>query len=287
MPCTCRTRARTRPPRPAPTMVIGVVMCSSETRWIATPMTLAQVWSGDPYGRMELMATKSQRAPRRREALSRDVIVQAAAEILDAGGEDALTLRALTVRLATGYGAIYHHVADRNDLLAAATDHVIAPVVTGLAVGAEPRQALRALALGLFDAIDAHPWVGAQLAREPWRPALLDIYESVSEHLQALDVPQRALSDSAGVLMNYILGVAGQNAANARALASSKMDRSAFLATVAAQWAQLDPARYPSVRRARTQLREHDDRQQFLAGIDLILAGIKTVNRAGQDSSAR
>jgi AcrR family transcriptional regulator len=238
-------------------------------------------------GRMQVMATKAQRAPRRTEALSRDVIVKAATEILDAEGEDALTLRALTVRLATGYGAIYHHVADRNDLLAAATDHVIAPVVTGLAVGAEPRQALRALALGLFDAIDAHPWVGAQLTREPWRPALLDIYESVSGQLQALDVPQRALSDSAGVLMNYILGVAGQNAANARALASSKMDRSAFLATVAAQWAQLDLARYPSVHKATTQLREHDDREQFLAGIDLILAGIETVNRAGKDRSAR
>src|ERR1700689_4304921 len=191
MPCTCRTRARTRPPRPAPTMVIGVVMCSSETRWIATPMTLAQVWSGDPYGRMELMATKSQRAPRRREALSRDVIVQAAAEILDAGGEDALTLRALTVRLATGYGAIYHPVADRNDLLAAATDHIIASIAIDLVADAEPRQALRAVALGLFDAIDAHPWVGAQLTREPWRPVLLDIYEGISEQLKPLDVPDQ------------------------------------------------------------------------------------------------
>ena len=223
------------------------------------------------------MAPKSQRAPRRTEALSRDVIVRAAIEILDAEGEDALTLRALTVRLATGYGAIYHHVADRDDLLAAATDHVIAGVVTELAASAGSRQALRAVGLGLFDAIVAHPWAGAQLSRAPWRPALLDIYESVSAHLQALDVPQRALSDSAGVLVNYILGVAGQNAANARALASSKTDRSAFLATVAAQWAQLDPVRYPSVRKAGAYLREHDDREQFLAGIDLILAGIKTV----------
>ena len=236
---------------------------------------------------MGLMATKSRRAPRRTEALSRDVIVQAATEILDAEGEDALTLRALTVRLATGYGAIYHHVADRNDLLATATDHVIARIVTDLAADAEPQQALRALALGLFDAIVAHPWVGAQITREPWRPALLDIYESLSEQLQALGVPQQALPDSAGVLVNYILGVAGQNAANARALANSKMDRSTFLATVAAQWAQLDPAKYPSVHKTRTQLREHDDREQFLAGIDLILAGIEAVNGAGQDSSAR
>jgi AcrR family transcriptional regulator len=236
---------------------------------------------------MALMATKSQRAPRRKEALSKDVIVNAATEILDADGEDALTLRALTVRLSTGYGAIYHHVADRDELLAAAADGVIARIVTDLAADAEPRQALRAVAVGLFDSIVAHPWVGAQLNREPWRPAVLDIYESVSVQLQALGVPRRALSDCAGVLVNYILGVAGQNAANARALANSKMERSAFLAAVAAQWAQIDPARYPSVHEARTHLREHDDREQFLAGIDLILVGIETVNRAGKDGSAR
>ncbi|WP_405162061.1 TetR/AcrR family transcriptional regulator [Nocardia sp. NBC_01499] len=233
------------------------------------------------------MATKSRRAPRRKEALTRDVIVEAATEILDAEGEDALTLRALTVQLSTGYGAIYHHVADRNDLLAAATDHVITPIVTDLVADAEPREVLRAIALGLFDAIVAHPWVGGQLTREPWRPALLDIYESISEQLQALDVPQQGLSDSAGVLVNYILGVAGQNAANARTLANNKMDRSTFLATVAAQWAQLDPARYPSVHKARTHLRDHDDREQFLNGINLILAGIETVHRTGKNSPAR
>lgn len=232
------------------------------------------------------MANKPQRAPRRTEALSREVIVKAATDILDAGGEDALTLRALTVRLATGYGAIYHHVADRNDLLAAATDDVIARIVTGLVADAGPREALRAVALGLFDAIDAHPWVGAQLTREPWRPPLLDIYESVSAQLRALGVPQRSVPDSAGVLVNYILGVAGQNAANARALANSTMDRSAFLADVAERWSRLDPARYPSLHRARTQLREHDDREQFLAGIDLILAGVEAVNRRPGDGGS-
>ena len=237
--------------------------------------------------RMELMATKPQRTSRRTEALSRDVIVKAATEILDAEGEDALTLRALTVRLTTGYGAIYHHVADRDELLAAAADQVIIPVTGNLGADAGPRQALRAAALGLFDAIVAHPWVGAQLNREPWRPAVLDIYESFSVQLQGLGVPRPALSDSAGVLVNYILGVAGQNAANARALAASKMDRSAFLAAVADRWAQVDPARYPSVRAARAQLREHDDREQFLAGIDLILVGIETVNRAGHGGPAR
>ena len=167
------------------------------------------------------MTSKGERATRRTDALSKQLIVRAASEILDAEGETALTFRVLTRRLNTGYGAIYHHVTNKSDLLAAATDEVVARVVADLVTDAEPREALRALALGLFDAIDAHPWVGAQLTRQPWRPALLDVYKSLSEQLQALNVPEDAIFDAAGVLVNYILGVAGQNAATARVLADS------------------------------------------------------------------
>ncbi|MGW5718983.1 TetR/AcrR family transcriptional regulator [Amycolatopsis sp. NPDC003865] len=213
-------------------------------------------------------------AKRRTDGLSREVIVKAAAELLDGGGEAALTFRALTTRLSTGYGAIYHHVANKSDLLAAATDDVIAGVLTGVVVTGDPREALRTVALRLFDAIDAHPWVGAQLSREPWRPALLEIYESTGRLLDALGVPAAALFDAAGALVNYVLGVAGQNAANARVLAFGEADRAAFLAKVAAQWAELDPEEYPFVHRVSAQLREHDDRAQFLAGVDIFLAGI-------------
>jgi len=214
---------------------------------------------------------------RRTDGLSQELIVKAAKELLDDGGETALTFRALTTHLSTGYGAIYHHVANKSDLLAAATDDVIASVMTGIVVDAEPREALRTVALGLFDAIDAHPWVGAQLSREPWRPALLAVYERIGGLLDALGVPERALFDAAGALVNYVLGVAGQNAANARVLTLGEADRSAFLAKVAAQWADLDPERYPFVHKASAQLREHDDRDQFLAGVDIFLAGIATL----------
>ena len=219
-------------------------------------------------------APRSQRAPRRTDGLSREVIIQAATELLDGGGESALTLRALTVQLSTGYGAIYHHVADKGDVLAAATDDIITRVLSDAVTDADPRESLRRLALGLFDAIDAHPWIGAELSRQPWRPALLDFYESIARLLDALAVPERARFDAAGTLMNYVLGVAAQNAANARHLTDSGTDRAAFLETVAARWAQLDPDRYPFVHAGATQLREHDDREQFLAGVDIFLTGI-------------
>ncbi|WP_213772299.1 TetR family transcriptional regulator [Bradyrhizobium sp. dw_78] len=222
------------------------------------------------------MATKTQRTERRTDALSKERIVEAAIEILDTDGESALTFRALAARLATGSGAIYWHVADKNDLLAAATDDVVARVMAEVVGAAEPQEAIRTIALGVFDAIDAHPWVGAQLFREPWRSAMLQILESIGGRLQALGVPEQAQFDSASALVNYILGVAGQNAANAR-LHAHETDRSAFLAAVATRWMQLDPVEYPFVHRVAMQLREHDDREQFLAGIDLILAGIGTV----------
>jgi AcrR family transcriptional regulator len=222
------------------------------------------------------MVLMAQRTERRTDALSKERIVEAAIEILDTDGETALTFRALAARLATGSGAIYWHVANKRDLLAATTNDVIARVMADVVSGAEPQEAIRTIALGLFDAIDAHPWVGAQLSGEPWQNAMLEIFESVGEQLQALGVPERAQFDSASALVNYILGVAGQNAANAR-LVTGETDRSAFLAAVAARWTRLDPVEHPFVHQVAAQLREHDDREQFLAGIDLILAGIGTV----------
>ncbi|MFH8224388.1 TetR/AcrR family transcriptional regulator [Streptomyces sp. NPDC018057] len=226
--------------------------------------------------------TGTARAPRRKDSLSRERIIRAATEILDSGGEKALTLRALTVRLGTGYGAIYHHVADKGDLLATAADDVITGVLSGAVADADadPRAALRRLALDLFDAVDAHPWVGAELSRQPWRPALLDFYESIGRLLDALGVPEEARSDAAGTLVNHVLGVAAQNAANARLLADGRdTDRESFLADAATRWARVDPERYPFVHAAAARLGRHDDREQFAFGVDVFLAGIASLSR--------
>lgn len=223
--------------------------------------------------KMVRMAKTAQRAERRTDALSKERIVEAAIEILDKDGEGALTFRALAARLTTGAGAIYWHVADKNELLAVATDHVIARVMR---VGeAKPREAIRAIALGLFDAIDAHPWAGAQLSREPWQSCVGEIFESIGGQLDALGVAEQAQLDVASALVHYILGCAGQNAANAASarLLPPDTDRSAFLATIIARWTQRDPAGFPFLHKMAARFREHDDRAQFLAGIDLILAG--------------
>src|SRR5580704_15813347 len=79
-----------------------------------------------------------------------------------------------------------------------------------------------------------------------------------------------------GALLNYILGVGGQNAANGQLARAQGLDRSDFLEAVSTAWSQLDADEYPFARSVAGQLRAHDDRVDFLAGIDLILNGIKS-----------
>lgn len=221
------------------------------------------------------MPTTGPRATRRTDALSKERLVQAAIEILDADGEGALTFRALASRLSTGSGAMYHYVANKDELLQAATDAVIAGVVNKAARPLDPSDAIRSLALGVFDAIDAHPWVGAQLTREPWQFAIIQLFERIGTQLQALGVPARAQFDSASAIVNYVLGLAGQYAAGARLLASDT-NRAAFLGMIAAEWEKLDRRDFPFMHQMAAGLQEHDDRAQFLAGIDLILAGAES-----------
>lgn len=210
---------------------------------------------------------------RRTEALSRERIVEAAVDVLDAAGESGLTFKVLTERLATGPGAIYHHVANKGELLAVATDAVVAEALSVETPDGTPHDRVRAVALGLFDAIDAHPWVAAQLSESSWQATTPHILESVGRQVGALGVPERDWFVMATVLVQYILGAAAQNAANAHVV-TPDIDRAAHLARLSRTWQGLDADDYPFVRAVAEQMREHDDREQFLTGIDLVVAGI-------------
>jgi AcrR family transcriptional regulator len=219
--------------------------------------------------------TKKARTPQRREeSLSRDRIVEASIELLDSDGERGLTFRALSERLATGPGAIYWHIEHKSDLLTAACDAIIARTVNAPVDDAAPEATLRALALGLFDAIDAHPWVGSALTRAPGQLPMVRILERVGQQVRALGVPDDRQWAAVSTLLGYILGVSGQNAANAHVAREQNLDRSNFLDELSTVWSQLDPDDYPFTRSVAGLLRVHDDRADFLAGIDLILDGI-------------
>lgn len=215
------------------------------------------------------------RAPRRSDALSKERILESAIAVLDAeatgtaaGG---LTLRALMTRLSTGSGAIYHHVGTMDDLRAAAAEAVLQRSVEEAADDATPSDALRAVAVAIFDALDAHRWLGAQLIRDPSQPAVRRIWKTLGAQLHRLGVTGPALSDAGSTLAGYILGSAAQQTAGPRQ-PPRDADRTAYLERLADQVTTSDPD--PLVGEIATRLREHDDREQFRAGVDIILRGI-------------
>ncbi len=173
----------------------------------------------------------------------------------DSGGEPGLTCRRLSERLATGPGTIYGHIANKDDLVDAACS---------------------AVPLGMFDAMDTHPWIGSTLAWAVGKSTMVSVLERIGQQVQALGVPPDQHWATVSVLLNYILGVGGQNAANAQVARVREAQRMEFLGAVATAWLQLDPVRYPFTRSIAVQMSVHDDRADFLVGIDLILAGIES-----------
>ena len=228
------------------------------------------------------MCSDIHRPGRRKVSLSKERVVAAAIDILDAAGEDALTFRMLASHLSTGSGAIYWHVADKGALLSAATEHVLSRATARVDGAPLPADALRAIALGVFDAIEAHPWVGTQLAREPWQPAMGAIFEKVSAQFDALGVPSSALFHCVSALAQYLLGTAAQTAAAARHRFRAS-DRPAILSSIVEGWTQGDSAQFPFIHLLADQVRTHDEREAFIAGIDLILAGAETLAGARAD----
>lgn len=221
------------------------------------------------------MAKRAHRSRRREEPLSRDCIIDASIELLDVSGESGLTFRALSERLDTGAGAIYWHIANKDDLLAAACDAVVAHTMNDI-VETTPEATIRAVALGFFEVIDEHPWVGSALTSSPELSPIVRILEPLGRQIRALGVPGKLEWRAVGTLMAYILGVSRQNAANGEFARTRGLVRSDFLEAVSNAWSQLDPTKYSFARSVARKIRDHDDREDFLAGIDLILTGIKS-----------
>ncbi|SER92485.1 Tetracyclin repressor, C-terminal all-alpha domain [Propionibacterium cyclohexanicum] len=207
-------------------------------------------------------------------SLTRDAVVAAAIAILDEAGSPGLTFRTLAERLHSGSGAIHWHVANRQELLDLACDAVLAESDIPAGAGDE-LDAIRDLALSLFDTLDRHPWIGAHLPHSPGLSSRLRALDRIGGLLRSFGVPADRQFYVATAIFTYVLGVAAQMSRNAQIAAQGKT-QDEWLTEQSQRWAQLDPDAYPFLRTAAPDLREHDDREQFATGLDLLLTGIRS-----------
>ncbi len=112
-----------------------------------------------------------------RAGLDSEAVVEAAAELADASGLEAVTLAALADRLGIRAPSLYAHVASLADLrrrLRARAASELAAAVAAAAAGRAQGEALRAIANTYRDYAHSHPGLYAALQRAPEDPAAED-----------------------------------------------------------------------------------------------------------------
>ncbi len=225
---------------------------------------------------------------RRRASHSMDAVISEAVALLDEAGESALTFRALAGRLGGGVASIYWYVASKDELLDRATDHVLAHVLTDTKhfAGAEdPIEDLRAIAVTFFDAIVERPWLAAYFMRDTGvQPNGLLLYERLGQQVLRLGLDPRDSFDAVSAVMGYVIGVAadlGQHPP--QQVSDGSVTREQLTAGYADEWRALDPEAFPFVHYIVDEFTVHDDADQFRAGLDLLLAGLRL--QAGADRS--
>ena len=235
---------------------------------------------GGMAGAQPPTATGAARDPRRRASHSAEAVISESVRLLDEAGQSALTFRALAERLGGGVGSIYWYVSSKDELLDRAADHVLAGVLTDTEQhtgGEDPIEDLRAIAVTFFAALVDRPWLGAYFMRDTGtQPNGLLLYERLGEQVMRLGLTPRQSFHAVSAVLGFVIGTAadlGQQ--RPPEVVDGTVGRDEHMARAADQWRGLDPATFPFVHHIVEEFAVHDDAEQFRAGLDLLLAGLR------------
>ncbi len=159
------------------------------------------------------MAGRTRASARRRDPLSRESVLGAAVRLADDGGVGALTMRKLADRLGVEAMSLYHHVADKEDILDGMVDVVFAEIDMPHdgSDGSGWRSAMRTRALSARDALARHRWaLGLMESRSNAGPATLRHHDAVIGSLRRAGFSIAAAAHAYSLLDSYIYGFALQ-----------------------------------------------------------------------------
>jgi AcrR family transcriptional regulator len=234
---------------------------------------------------------------RQRASHSMESVLTEAVALLDEAGESALTFRALAARLGGGVASIYWYVSSKDDLLDRASDHVLEGVLSKteeLTTDGDPIEALRAIGATLFDAVVERPWLGAYFMRDTdVQPNGLRLYERLGQQTLRLELTSRQRFHAVSAIVGFVVGTAADMGQRPpREILDRTVSPDEYLARYVDQWRALDPTEYPFVHHILDDFAHHDDAEQFQAGLELILAGLRlqarthNANESGPEHSA-
>jgi AcrR family transcriptional regulator len=209
-----------------------------------------------------------------REKLSRERIVEAALQLMDREGLDAVTMRRIAREVGVEAMSLYHHVADKDDLL----DGICARVMTDFRIPEhDDRPWMERARHGAREwrrVLKSHPNVISLFAERskpmtevsalrPMEYALSLIMETGTDEREAVQV----FNVMGGYIMGFVMMETGRMF-TAGALDADRPDPAAVAPSFPA-------AQLPCIAAALPYLADCDPDEQFEFGLDLMLGGLQ------------
>jgi AcrR family transcriptional regulator len=139
--------------------------------------------------------------------LNREAILDAALDVIDKDGPDALTMRGVAEQLGVTATAIYHHFDGRDAVLEGLVDRVCAAMVADAPTSGAWRERLRALLTGMVTRSLDHPamtvWAITTYAR---KPPVVQLHDALREVLREAGFSKSDAEHAKGVLLRYCVG---------------------------------------------------------------------------------
>ena len=223
------------------------------------------------------MSTQTDPDAAPRTPLTRQRVLRAAVALADRGGVGALSMRKLAQELGVEAMSLYHHVANKDDILDGIVDVVFGEIE--LPAGeAGWEAAMRRRAVSAREALRRHPWaIGLMESRRSPGPANIRHHDAVLGVLRNAGFPVELAAHAYSLLDSYIYGFALQEA-------SLPFHTPEETAEVAQEIMAAFPADdYPHLAEIATEHAlqpGYDYGDEFLYGLDLILDGLARARAA-------
>jgi AcrR family transcriptional regulator len=211
-----------------------------------------------------------------RERLSRETVTASALDLADREGLEALTIRRLATELGVTPMALYWHFDDKEALVDAVAERVLAEVALPPDDASAPwRQRLRAALAALLAALRAHPTVVDQVKlRIISCPPGQDVSERVIGILRGAGFTTEQASAAAVLALASMVGMVTAEP-GLQPGGTDVEEHEQRVRTRRAGLQALNPARYPNLIAAADSLSDcHDEQLYFEGGLDMLVAGI-------------
>lgn len=123
-------------------------------------------------------------------SVTADDVIEVAGRIVDAHGADALTMRRLADELGVAVTSIYWHVGNRDELVDALVDRLIADMGTLRTRGATPRERIASLARAMRTQLLERPQLVALAHERARTPAMFQpVQDAIARELAEMGLP--------------------------------------------------------------------------------------------------